>query len=136
MFLPSSRSSIGRTAAVASLIVMMLAGCRAGRGSRPPADPRDPYLITAVEIEGSARLNLFDLVQELRPNWFTRRSRGRSGEVLVYIDERPLGNASSLRRFSTNVVASVRYLSATEAQVRYGQVNGGRAAIVVELVKD
>jgi len=119
------------------LSIMLASGCHIGpRVSRPETGPRDPYLITASELDASPRANLYDAVRELRPTWFTRPARARTGELVVYLEDRILGNARTLSRFHIDAVAEVRYLSPTEAQVRYGQLNGGRAAIVVELARD
>jgi len=89
----------------------------------------------ASELEASPRANLYDAVWELRPRWFTRSGRGGSNEVYVYLEDRILGTAGTLRRFQTGLISEVRYLSPTEAQVRFGQNNRGRAAIVVALAR-
>ena len=100
-----------------------------------PAAGKDPYLILADELDSSPRANLYDAVWELRPRWFTRSVRSDVGDVIVYVDDQLIGRADVLRRFQTTQVAEVRYLSGTEAQVRYGQNNRGRPAIVIALAK-
>lgn len=116
--------------------LLLIAGCRsAASPSRPEPEGRDPYLILASELEKTPRANLYDAVWELRPRWFTRSSRADVGDVIVYIGDQLIGRADALRRFQTSQVVEVRYLSPTEAQVRYGQNNRGRPAIAVELVR-
>ena len=116
------------------VLVGALLACRpaAGRGTEPHPG-REPYLITADELEGSRRANLYDAVFELRPRWFSRPARGGTSEAFVYVDDQAVGTTGALRRFTLESVAEVRYLSPTEAQVQFGQRNYGRAAIVVVL---
>lgn len=109
-----------------------------GPSTRPePTASRDQYLILADEIEKTARDNLYDAVRQLRPGWFSRRTRNRTGDesIIVYLDDRQLGSVGSLRAVPVRAVHSVRYLSPTEAQVRYGQMNVGRPAILIELAR-
>ena len=119
-----------------ALAVLALSACRSNaRTSRPEPGRGDPYLILASELEATPRANLYDAVFELRPRWFTRSSRADVGDVIVYVGDQLVGRADALRRFQSSQVAELRYLSPTEAQVRYGQNNRGRPAIVVELVR-
>jgi hypothetical protein len=116
--------------------VLALSACHsAARPSRPDPERGDPYLILASELEATPRANLYDAVFELRPRWFTRSSRADVGDVLVYVGEQMVGRADVLRRFQTTQVVELRYLTPTEAQVRYGQNNRGRPAILVELIR-
>ena len=43
-----------------------------------------------------------------------------------------MGAVDILRNVSTYTIEAVRYLAPTEAQVRYGQTNGMRPAIILE----
>jgi hypothetical protein len=118
--------------------MVLAAGCQGTRPSRPNSEPRDQYLILATELEAAAQNNMYDAIRRLRPGWFTRATRDRltgDNALMVYIDDQPIGTAGTLRRFSPNFAARIRYLTQTEAQVRYGQNNGGRAAIVIETSK-
>ena len=94
---------------------------------------RDPYLISASELEASVRGNLYDALMELRPRWFTRANRN---DPFVYVDDQVVGTTGSLRRFMPQQIIEARYLSPTEAQVLYGQRNYGRPAIVLTLGRD
>ena len=125
---------------VAAVMAFALA-CRSGQGG-PPSRPeaktqKDPYLILSAELEAAGRDNLYDAVRQLRPNWFTRRTRQQTGEtnILVYFDDRQMGSVSTMRSVSPRAVQSVRYLSPTEAQVRFGQTNVGRPAILLESLR-
>jgi hypothetical protein len=115
--------------------VLLLSACKGGRPTRPEGSAGDPYLILAKELEASKQNNVYDAVRQLRPFWFSRRVAGRTGEnaISIYIEDQLVGTLSSLRRVSVFGTARVRYMSATEAQTRFGQLNQSRAAILVEL---
>lgn len=132
--------SLMRYIAMSLFVLTAVLACRSGQSgspSRPHQGPRDKYLVLAAELEAVGRDNLYDAVRQARPGWFTRSTRNRTGDgsILVYFDDQPVGNATALRRFSTHAVDKVRYLSPTEAQVRYGQTNVGRPAILVETAR-
>lgn len=130
-----------RAFAMGMLLLTLALACRSGQSGPPTrpeqAAPRDRYLIKAAELESIGSDNLYDAVRQLRPEWFNRSSRNRSGEqnILLYLDDQQIGSAGTLRRFSARSVESVRYLSQTEAQVRYGQINSGRPAILIEMAR-
>jgi hypothetical protein len=119
---------------VAFVLLLGTIACHSGRTSRPQPGPVDQYLILTAELESSKQTNVYDAVRHLRPFWLTRNVRGRTGEnrIAVYVDEQFIGTVSTLRRISVVAVARMRYMSATEAQTRFGQANRGRAAILVE----
>jgi hypothetical protein len=118
-------------------LVAACGGSRSEPGARPDSESKDQYLITAKELDAVNRDNLYDAVRQLRPGWLTRRTRQQSGEsaIIVYLDDRQFGTVAQLRQVSSRAVQSVRYLGPTEAQVRYGQMNGGRPAILLESVR-
>ena len=130
-----------RSVVIGISIAVLAVGCRSGQSgppSRPDASvPREQYLIVQAELDAVGRDNLYDAVRQLRPEWFSRRTRTGTGEeaILVYLDDRQMGNVTVMRRFSTHSVQNVRYLGPTEAQVRYGQMNQGRPAIQIELAR-
>jgi hypothetical protein len=130
-----------RNACLVAIAGLTLA-CRASAPENPsrPGETggRDLYLILAAELESTNRDNLYDAVHQLRPGWFSRPTRRGSGEqtIIVYLDDRQMGSADILRNISVRVIKSARYLGPTEAQVRYGQRNAGRPAIVLEARRD
>jgi hypothetical protein len=118
-------------------VAMAVNACSAGpQAQTRPDQPegRSQYLIMASELESTNRANLYDAVHQLRPGWFTRPTRGRQGEdaIVVYLEDRQMGSVDILKNVSTQTVQAVRYLGPTEAQVRFGQINGGRPAIILE----
>lgn len=102
------------------LLLASVTAC-ASTGGRTSYD-RDR--ITREELEERSYANLYDVVSALRPNWL-RTAMGAGGGTsastpLVYVDGRRLGDTGELRSVSAQAVQSARYLSATEAQNRYG----------------
>jgi len=81
--------------------------------------------------------SLYDVVRIQRPNWLTKTVKTASGSdaVVVYLDDRKLGMLNILREMRVELAVSMRYLSPTEAQLRYGPNHGSLAAIVVEVAK-
>jgi hypothetical protein len=133
----AARRIIRRSLPVLLATLTLILACAPGPGARR-TPPRDQYLILAEELESTNRDNLYDAVRQLRPTWFTRVSRQKSGDdaIVVYLDDRQLGTPTTMKRFSARAVASVRYLAPTEAQVRYGQLNEGRPAILLATTKE
>lgn len=115
------------------VLAAFLVACGGGRRTRPQP-LGEQYLVKATELEATRQSNLYDAIRQVRPFWLTRATRNRGGEagIAVYLDEQYIGNAGALRRLPIYATAQVRYMSPGEAQVRFGQVNALRAAIVVE----
>jgi hypothetical protein len=88
------------------------------------APSRDRNVLTLEDLERVAASNMYDAVRTLRPEWLrvqpTIIRSGAEGSVLVYLDGVQYGDPSALRQISVGVVQEVRYLSAPEAQARYG----------------
>ena len=118
---------------IASLVAV--SAC-ASTGRPPRGQGTDPYIISAGELDKTVRYNLYDVVMELRPRWFTRNAAENNGDPYVYVQDQLIGTSGALRRFNPEQVDEVRYLSPTEAQVRFGQRNHGRAAIIIRLTRD
>jgi len=133
-----------RTALV-SILCVVAAACTRGSGDRPSrpqaADEstarRNPYLIERAELRATAAPSLYDAIIMRRPTWFTRASSTAPGNdaVAVYIGEQLAGPLSMLRQMSVDAAQSVRYLTPTEANLRYGAKHGSRAAIVIEYAR-
>ena len=102
----------------------------AGGGSGdalPPTPRQDRNLILQDELQRTAVSDLFEAIRNLRPQWLrqspTVLRQGGEGSILVYLDGVRYGDPSSLRQISVNIVQEVRYLSASEAQARYGTMD-------------
>ena len=108
--------------------LLLLTACVVGRPPRPAANDGDRYHIERAELEASRLPTLYDAVQAFRPFWL----RQTNGGVVVYLDNQLVGGVAVLRRISVHLTEDARYMSATEAQVRFGASNGLRPAILVQ----
>jgi hypothetical protein len=99
-------------------------------------------LITADEIEAviAKGATAFDVVQTLRPRWLKVRdaylgsdpsSIINSQGAHVYLDDHDQGDVEYLKTIPAERIAQLRWISATEAGVRYGPTDG--PGIVVTL---
>ena len=117
------------------IVVLALGACSgAGRPSRP-LPPGEQFVVLAAELERSGQTNLYDAIKRIRPFWFTRDTRNLpqgEGSIAVYLDDQQIGGTGALRRLPISTTAIVRYIFPAEAQLRFGQINGLRAAIAVE----
>ena len=111
-------------------------GCKsaAGSGDAAPAPRRDTRRIQLEEVTeamGQNMQSLYDLVQSRHSDW-TRPTLTINGshQVTVYLDRARLGGVEQLRTVPLTIVASARYLTASEAQAEFGLDNlGGTIAI-------
>lgn len=120
------------------IAAQMLVSCTtAGAPAARSLDAREKSRVGTIEGAEIARLyhdgSLLEALRGLRPQYLT--PRGGRGEVAVYVDHiRVLGGVSDLATIRTGTVAEVRFLTPTEATIRFG--TGHMAgAIVVELRK-
>lgn len=123
--------------AAALSALALLPSCAGGRPARPRVQG-DQYLVQQSELADTKQQNLYDAIRQVRPFWLTRdQRRGTTGgtEIIVYLDEQQIGGIGQLTRLPVSNAQRVRYMSATEAQVRFGARNGLRPAILVESVK-
>lgn len=116
-------------AAILTVCAISLTACTSGRPVRPQSFEGDRYHITRAELETSALPTLYDAVRQFRPFWL---NAGEAG-VAVYLNDQLVGGLANLRRISVHLTEEARFMSATEAQVRFGQSNGLRPAILVQV---
>jgi hypothetical protein len=111
-----------------------------------PEAHRDRNSISAEEMTKVSALNLYEVVQRIHPEWFKVRSTSTTGqrtgtvmttdqEVQVYIDQQRAGNTEILKTMAIRSAASLRYYSASEAQVKFGSGNLSGAIQVVTALK-
>jgi hypothetical protein len=116
--------------AVLTLYLLSLTACSAGRPVRQHQGAPDRYHITRTELENSGLTSVYDAVQQLRPYWL---NHPKDGAIAVYINEQLVGGIANLRSVEIHAAEEARYMSATEAQVRFGHRNGLRPAILISL---
>ena len=111
-----NRSRITLTLVVAFGLATALAACSSGGGSSGPR--RDPNLITTEELGEYTTLSALDVIRRLRPRWL--QSRGQTS-VQVIQDGARLGDPqNALRSIPVSDIAEMRFLSASDATMRYG----------------
>lgn len=102
-------------------------------GSTGAATKSNPDLITTAEIDATPNArDAYDLIQRLRPSWFTRtRSGGISisgstagtngswneaaGAVAVYLDNSRIGDINALREVKATSISTIRFLDPSTA---------------------
>lgn len=101
-------------------------GCSASSGATPKtsAKPKvDPDLISTAEIDSQSFRDAYDVVQRLRPAWFTRKTGGSSARrmgtsgsgLVVYLDNARMGGVDALRQLNTSAIESLRFMDAAIA---------------------
>ncbi|MFL5580751.1 MAG: hypothetical protein ACJ8AO_10285 [Gemmatimonadaceae bacterium] len=131
------RTATPRLTALAALAgLLALAACAPAASSggsastAPAASRRQADLITAEEIAGTSATTAYHAIEILRPTFL--RARGQqslsgSQSPVAYVNGQRWGNLESLRNLTADDVLSIRRLSASEAQSRYGLDNIGGA---------
>lgn len=99
-------------------------------------------VITTAEIDAGTYRDAYDIVQRLRPNWFTKakaattgsmggmqvsggsggmtavQSGSSSGGLVVYLDNHRLGGPEALRDLTPATIKSLQYMDAATATAR------------------
>ncbi len=109
-------------------IVVIASACASGGGSRGPR--RDRNRIVLAEItELTGLTTALQVVQRLRSVWLT--PRGRAGLPSVYRDDRPWGDTpQSLSAIEISSIREMQFLSATDANTRWGRNARGSVILV------
>lgn len=109
------------------LLMLLIAGCASAGGKETSSSPksnRNRNLITLEEIQNSQQTTAYTLIQSLRPNMLVTRGSTsltlQDPGVVVFIDGQQFGNVESLKSLQPTNIEEIRYLSASEAQSRYG----------------
>lgn len=127
-------------------------GCAASSGpaAGSPAAPRaDPDVISTAEIEAQPFRDAYDIVQRLRPAWFTRKSgtstarrMGTSSSnsatgagLVVYLENSRLGGVDALRQVEAKSIGSLKFLDAATATATLPGIGSSvvSGAIVIRL---
>jgi hypothetical protein len=119
--------------ALLGLMIALIAGCSSSGAAGRRSAARDTRTLSAQEIRESASANLYEVIRARRPEWLIKRGQtsiNLEGDIVVYVDNVALGGPETLRGIDVQSVQVVRFLSASEAQMRYG-VGHMHGAIVV-----
>ena len=97
--------------------------------------------LTAAEIVASRVTDVYQAVMQLRPEFLRRRPIAQpltpfqNVPLTVYLDEMPYGSLESLRQIPLERVRLIRYISATEANLKFGGSHPAGAILVTTLAK-
>lgn len=116
-----------------------LCACASSASTRPVtmADThRD--VITAAEIVAARVTDAYQAVAQLRPEFLRRRAFSTipafaAPEVTVYLDELPFGPVESLRSIPLERVRLIRFISAQDADLRWGGTHTAGAVLVTTM---
>jgi hypothetical protein len=116
---------------VATLAILTaVAGCASSGTAGGSAKARtDPNVITMAEIDSEPFRDAYDIVQRLRPAWYTQKSGGASARrmgtsssnsaigagLVVYLDNSRMGGVDALHQLSPNAIGSLRFMDAAAA---------------------
>ena len=112
-----------------------LAAC-ATTAERRSAGGGDRTVLTAEDLRTETARTLDDVIRRQRPQWLTKRGpvslqAERGGDIVVYRDGVRAGGPEVLPGIPTDLVESVRFLSAAEATTRFGTGHAHGAILVV-----
>jgi hypothetical protein len=109
-------------------VVLLSAACGATRTPQTSAG-LDDAVLRREEIQASSAGNMYDVIRMRRPRWLQAAQRGptsltrATAQVMVYLDGQRFGGTDMLQRLTLASVQWVEFLSASEAQVRFGHDN-------------
>lgn len=121
-----------RPAILIAVASMLIAAC-ASSTSETRRPGRDRTTISAAELQRTAHTDLYSAIASLRPTWLSRRGPSSihfEGELIVYHDRTRLGGPEMLSTIDVTRVMSVRFLTPSEAQARFGMGHPHGAIIV------
>jgi hypothetical protein len=95
-------------------------------------------VITATEIVAAKVTDAYQAVSQLRPEFLRRRMilpMPAFGQIsiAVYLDEMPYGSVEALRSIPLDRVRLIRYISASDADLRWGGTHPAGAILVTTL---
>lgn len=84
--------------------------------------------IVAADLQATRATNLYDAIQQVRPEWFRRTGatpirNSVDHSVAVYIDNQRAGTVEILRQTNVSHASAVNYFSPSQAQMRFGEGN-------------
>lgn len=122
----------GLLGSMAVLTVLVGTGACASGGSGSSSG--SATVITGEQLMATNQNNLFQALQNLRPQWL--RSRGSASltsptQVMLFVNEAPYGTVNDLSSIPIDAVQDIRFLNASEAGSRYGTAAGAGGLLLV-----
>lgn len=127
------------------LMIAAIAACASSGAAAGPSGSKvkaNPDVITTAEIDAGNFRDAYDVVQRLRPTWFTKARASTSGTLsgtqvsgsaggmsgvqptsgsvglVVYLDNTRMGGPESLRDLPASSIGSLQYMDAATATAR------------------
>ncbi|MDH3222242.1 MAG: hypothetical protein OEO23_00890 [Gemmatimonadota bacterium] len=120
---------MGRVMLYGAVLVLQLAGCASSGESR-----RGSGAITAEELAAVSTSDCLEAVRTLRPQWLRSRAaptpRDPNPTPRVVVDGNARGGLEELSLIPASDVASIDYMSASDATIRFGTGFPGGAIVV------
>jgi hypothetical protein len=116
----------------AGAFALSLAACASAYATSETAASGSPgttsTTIVAADLQATRANNLYDAIQQMRPEWFRRVGatpirNTQDHPIAVYIDNQRAGTVEILRQTGILHAAAVKYFSPSEAQMRFGEGN-------------
>jgi hypothetical protein len=118
-------------AALALAALVTVSACSSATGGSSSARP-DRDLITREQIAAVPVTSAYEAIERLRPE-FLRAARG-GATPNVYINNSRSGGLETLRSIRADNIQTIRYVSALDANLRYGLGNDS-GVIAIELLR-
>jgi len=125
----------GSFARLATTLTIAVGTACAGNPSAGGSAGFDMNLITAGELREASHGNVYEAVDNLRPNWLRAccpDSFSNPSRVQAYVDDVKMSAVEDLRSIPVQGVQYIRWFSAVEASSRWG-LDHGAGAIYVSL---
>ncbi len=108
-----------RLTLAAFALVISLSGCAsAGSSSGTSGRGGNPDQLTEEALLEHQSLDVYSVIQQLRPRWLTSRGRGT---IKVIVDGSPrMDGFQDLRSMRVSDVQEIEYLNASNATTRFG----------------
>lgn len=108
---------------IVPLVFLLLSAC-ASSGAKGSTPRRDRNVITSDEISQSTEHSALNLIRSLRPGMLNQRGNtsiaSQDPGIVVFLDGQRYGDLASLDGIEVDTVQEIRYISAAEAQSRFG----------------
>jgi hypothetical protein len=105
------------------VLFLLLSAC-ASAGTKSSTPRRDRNVITRDEIAKSPEHSALNLIRTLRPGMLNERGKTSIANmdpgIVVFLDGQRYGDVSSLDAMEVTTIEEVRYLTAAQAQSRFG----------------
>ena len=123
LFVSGSSRRMGMRVVPLAVSWFLFAQCTPRTGVAPASSASEA--ITRVEITKSQAFNAYDAIRILRPNMLRERGRvtirgNDIREPLVYLDNQRMGGISFLRDIPVTEIFEIRYHTAPQAQIKWG----------------